>query len=255
MTRRPQKRAKSSRPLRKSRKTRLFGRSGSAAGKKPTKSKAGAVAPRTAIAPDAGRPARTIRRATTARQAGVPAPSGTYSPAYRVYFDALTAGGFYSSDPDDLKVRRSVRTNNPGALNISSWQRSRPGYVAVTRPDGSGNRTAIYRTPEHGVASWYVLIADRYGFGTAGSFTVEQLAERYAGTPAGSSQVNQYLSGWKRWSGGRLLPTVVIGVADDSDMLMLAKAMYAHEAAQVSPLHDDQILFGIQNQRAGILPA
>jgi D-alanyl-D-alanine carboxypeptidase len=181
------------------------------------------------------------------------APSGTYNAKYGVYFDCLVPNGFYSFNPDDLSVDRSVRTNNPGALNISTWQQSRPGFVAVTPPDADGNTTTIYRTPEHGVASWYVLIADRYGFKQ--SFSIEQLAECYAGTGAGTKQVQEYLNGWNKWSQGALLATTIIQIADDTDMLKLAKAMYAHEASCPSPLHDDQLLFGIGNQRDGRLPS
>ena len=64
-------------------------------------------------------------------------------------YGSLVPGGFFSADPEDMHVPRSVRTNNPGALNISAWQKERRGFVGVTPPDSAGNKTTIYRTPEH----------------------------------------------------------------------------------------------------------
>src|SRR5262249_21735091 len=77
------------------------------------------------------------------------APSGIYNDKYHVFFDSLVPEGFFSHDPDDLSVRRSIRTNNPGALNYSAWQKNVRGYVGITPPDNSPNhnRTTIYRTP------------------------------------------------------------------------------------------------------------
>ena len=82
-----------------------------------------------------------------------PVPASPVNPKYGVAFGSLVPGGFFSADPDDLNVHRSIRTNNPGALNFSSWQKSRLGYVGITQPDNSPdhNVTTIYRTPEHGV--------------------------------------------------------------------------------------------------------
>jgi D-alanyl-D-alanine carboxypeptidase len=150
-----------------------------------------------------------------------PAPTGTYNERYKVFFDSLVKGGFYSFDPDDLKVRRSIRTNNPGALNFSTWQQSRPGFVGLTPPDNSPqkNRTTIYRTPEHGVASWYVLLADRYGFSHAGSFTIETLARKYAGAGASPAAVQTYVRGWARASKGALQKSTVIRLAKPDEML------------------------------------
>src|SRR5262245_45962999 len=67
----------------------------------------------------------------------------------------LVPGGAFRADPMDLSCPRSIRTNNPGALNFSDWQTSRPGFIGKTQPDGSANHnvTTIYRTPEHGIAS------------------------------------------------------------------------------------------------------
>jgi hypothetical protein len=185
-----------------------------------------------------------------------PAPTGTYNDKYNVYFDALVKGGFYSADPDDLKVKRSIRTNNPGALNFRPWQQSRPGFVGQTPPDNSPqkNRTTIYRTPEHGVASWYVLLADRYGFSNTGSFTIDALARKYAGAGASSADVNAYVKGWAKGSNGALNGSTVIDLAKINDMLTLARAMYQHEIGKPSPLSDAQIKYGIEKQRDGTLP-
>ncbi len=183
------------------------------------------------------------------------AQSGVYNAKYGVWFASLVSGGFFSSNPDDLSVPRSIRTNNPGALNISPWQESRRGFVAITPPDSAGNRTTIYRTPEHGVASWYYLLSDRYGFGTAGSFTVTQLAVRYAGVNSSDDPaVRAYLTGWAHASGGLLDPDTVIALADDNSMLNLAKGMFGHEAGKASPLQDEQIFYGVRAERTGTLP-
>jgi peptidoglycan hydrolase-like protein with peptidoglycan-binding domain len=180
--------------------------------------------------------------------------SGTYNAKYDVFFDALVPGKFYSSDPDILSVKRSIRTNNPGALNFSAWQRSMKGYVSLTPPDSAGNRTTIYRTPEHGVAAWYELIANRYGFGQAGSFTLAQLARKYAGPRASQQAVNTYVQGWSRASGGALTADTIFRTASDSEMLALGRAMFFHEIGRASPLHDDQVRYGIQKQRAKSMP-
>jgi hypothetical protein len=172
------------------------------------------------------------------------------------HFGTLVSGGFFSSDPSDHSVPRPIRANNPGALNMSSWQRTRPGFVDVTEPDGSSNHnvTTVYRTPEHGVGSWFHLLVDIYGFHVAGNFMIQQLAQHYAGTATGPS-VTDYINGWLHFGGGALTAATVINLYDDAQMLILAKAMFSHEAGTVTPLHDDQIAYGIARERAGNLPA
>mgnify|MGYP001766622831 CR=1 FL=1 len=179
----------------------------------------------------------------------VPA-TGTYNEKYHVYFTSLVPGGFYAADPDDLGIDRSVRTNNPGALNISSWQRTRAGYVGTTFPDSAGNVTTIYRTPEHGVAAWYHLISKRYGLS---DFTLAQLAKRYAGGGASESRIADYVAGWSHGNG---LAEATISVTDEGSMLVLAKAMFRHErrAGKPTPLSDEQILFGMKAEKDGSLP-
>ena len=170
-------------------------------------------------------------------------------------FGALVPGGFFSDDPNDLKVPRSIRSNNPGALNYSNWQASRPGYVGKTQPDGSAdhNVTTIYRTPEHGAASWFHLLSAIYGFGAAGSFTLKALAAHYAGQASGSA-VDAYVKGWTAASKGGLTAASSIDAGDDAQMLVLGKAMFAHEAGRPSPVHDDQILYAIAHERKGDMP-
>ena len=97
-----------------------------------------------------------------------------------------------------MSVKRSIRTNNPGALNISNWQKTFPGYAGKTPPDGAGNVTTIYVTPEHGVAAWYHLLTDRYGYGEDGSFVLLKLARKYAGVNSDDAPaVKSYIKGWR----------------------------------------------------------
>ncbi len=172
-----------------------------------------------------------------------------------VAFGSLVAGGLFSRDPYDLNVCRAVRTNNPGALNLRAWQKKRPGYVGFTEPDYSpdGNVTTIYRTPEHGVAAWYHLLAVRYAFPN-GVFTLHDLAIHYAGSPNDSRAIETYVEGWSHWFGSPISATAQIGVKNRTAMLELGKAMFSHEAGKRTPVHDDQIAFAIDHECAGTLP-
>ncbi|HEY1750873.1 MAG TPA: M15 family metallopeptidase [Caulobacteraceae bacterium] len=177
-----------------------------------------------------------------------PVAKGTYR--------SLVEGGFFSANPSDLTVKRSIRTNNPGALNDVAWERVYPGYAGVTQADSAGNKTAIYWTPEHGVGAWYHLLTQRYGYGQGGQFTVNELACRYAGsTDVQSSAVQAYVRGWCRAPGSTLTPDATITLNVDAEVLSLASAMFAHEAGERSPLSDQQILFGVTGERNGTLPA
>lgn len=176
--------------------------------------------------------------------------SSVYNRIRKIDFGTLVAGGWFSAAPDDTSVNRAIRTNNPGALNISTWQQTRPGYVGKTQADSAGNVTTIYQTPEHGVAAWYHLLSSVYGFGVPGSFDLTSLAKKYAGANATPAQVKAYTDGWTHWSNGQLLPTTILHLALDSEMLSFAHAEFAHEAAAVSPLHDDQILRGFAIERS-----
>jgi hypothetical protein len=209
----------------------------------------GAIAPNSppAAAP-AAKPATAPPTVAAVSPPAAPAQSNTPT-----NFGSLVPGGFFSSTPYDLAIPRSIRTNNPGALNISAWQLARPGYVGQTQPDGSSshNVTTIYRTPEHGVGSWYYLLSNRYGFDKVSNFTLTQLAQRYAGQTAGPF-VNDYLAGWIAASGKVFKPNTSFDVTSGGDMLALAKAMFTHEAGKPTPLSDAQIAFGVAN--ANILP-
>jgi hypothetical protein len=180
--------------------------------------------------------------------------SGVFNPRFNAFFTSLVPGGFFSSNPDS-NDKRSIRTNNPGALNISSWQRSRPGFVGVTADDGKGNVTSIYCAPEYGVASWYHLLAVIYDFARTGSFTIQQLARKYAGKDAAQSTVDNYVNVWCRVADSPLTGDSVIQLGNDDGMLNLARAMYRNEAGKPTPLSDAQILFGMRHERDNSLPA
>jgi len=180
---------------------------------------------------------------------------GVFNAKRNAFFCSLVPGGFFSSDPDDMRVLRSVRTNNPGALNISDWQRHRIGFVGVTKDDGKGNVTSIYAAPEYGVAAWYFLLSDRYGFGHAGSFTIADLARHYAGGGAAASVVNNYVNAWSRLADTHLSAASVVRLGNDAEMLNLARGMFKNEASANLRITNNQILFAIQHERNNTLPA
>lgn len=95
----------------------------------------------------------------------------------------------------------------------------------------------------------YYLLANIYGFGAAGTFDLQTLAKHYAGANATPTEIQAYLDGWSRWSGGSLGAATKIHLAKDDELLPLAKAEFAHEAAAISPLRDDQILYGFSLAR------
>jgi len=193
---------------------------------------------------------------TNADVDAMPPATRAVHPKYGVVFESLVPGGFFSADPDNLKIKRSIRSNNPGALNFAVWQQQIPGFVAKTIADKAGNVTSIYRTPEHGTAAWYNLLTKRYGYGMNGQLRIGDLATRYAGADSeAAKQVQDYLAGWARFSGGALGKDDIVSLADQQDVLVLAKAMFAHEIGTPSPLKDEQITFGVEAWRSGSLPA
>ncbi len=197
-------------------------------------------------------PMAKTARSNAARQKALSAdglPTSVYNRRRKVRFGTLVKNGWFSATPDASDISRSIRTNNPGALNISTWQRTRPGFVGQTTADAAGNITTIYRTPEQGVAAWYHLLFNRYGFGKTGQFELASLARKYAGQNATAAAVRAYTDGWSKWSDGALQPDTVIHFAIDDELLDFAKATFAHEAGAVSPLHDDQILYGFALER------
>jgi hypothetical protein len=180
--------------------------------------------------------------------------TGVFNQEFDAFFTALVPGGFFSSDPNKAGVPRSIRTNNPGALDKSTWQETRPGFVGVTADDGHGNQTTIYCAPEYGVAAWYHLLAAIYNFSEAGSFTINLLARRYAGQGAAQAAVDEYVRAWCVLSEQPLNGESVVRLSDDTDMLNLARAMYKNEAGVATPLSNNQILFGIRNERSNSMP-
>jgi len=184
-----------------------------------------------------------------------PASASGAAEAAEPNYRSLTPGGFFSDKPFDTSVKRAIRTNNPGALNISQWQRTFPGFAGITGADGSGNRTTIYVTPEHGICAWHHLLANRYGFGEHGTLKVGTLARKYAGVASETDPAARtYITGWRRWSGNTLTAASVLRLDDDADMVVLARAMFAHEIGAQSPLNDDQITNALTLRRNGTLP-
>lgn len=157
------------------------------------------------------------------------------------------AGGFFSSTPFDTSIPTSIRTNNPGALNASAWVKSYPGYVGdkVTSMSGaSANNTAIFETPEQGVAVWWELMK-RYR--AAGAITISQIINKYGGT-------GQDYSAYVKFVVGRMgLPsTYEIKLSgDDATLTKFAKAMWRYEAGKETPLTDAQIAYGFALARKG----
>lgn len=170
-------------------------------------------------------------------------------------FRSLVPGGFFSSDPNNLAIKRSIRTNNPGALNITAWQRAFPGFAGETQPDGAGNVTTIYVTPEHGIGAWYHLLTVRYGYGEQGRIRLGDLAVKYAGVNSESdAAARSYIKGWRKWSGNTIDKDTQFHLAADAEVLILGRAMFCHEIGGISPLHDDQILTALRLKRSGALP-
>jgi hypothetical protein len=192
--------------------------------------------------------------ASTGSTGSTGSTAGAFNQKFNAFFTALVPGGFFSADPEKAGVPRSIRTNNPGALNISSWQKSRPGFVGVTADDGKGNVTSIYSAPEYGVASWYHLLSGVYGFAQTGGFTIDQLAHKYAGQGAAQANVDNYVKVWCHFSERPLIGASVVQLGNDGDMLNLARAMYKNEAGVATPIGNDQILFAIQKERSNALP-
>jgi D-alanyl-D-alanine carboxypeptidase len=181
-----------------------------------------------------------------------------------VFRSEIQEGGHFSSQPErfvpgtvNKGTVRALRTNNPGALNISRWQKSLSGYTGETLDDGHGNRTTIYETPEKGVGAWYELVVVLYsrkpGYLQNGTFSLGRLARAYAGvpldTPDGDPAVQGYLAGWGKWSAripDSQLQTSVIDPTSTDQLRRLAIAMFSHESSFATPLIASQVEKGIQ---------
>ena len=185
-------------------------------------------------------------------------------------FRSLTEGCYFSAQPErfisgNALTKRALRANNPGALNISSWQKKLSGYCGKTPPDSAGNETTIYESPEEGIAAWYELIVFRYekmfgliSGGTGRTINLERLARTDGlGKPDGAlsssekSVVAVYTAGWNKWSKHTnsksvLLPETEIDPNSIEEITVLGRAMFCHELGDFSPLTDDQISQGIE---------
>ncbi|RWO52561.1 serine hydrolase [Mesorhizobium sp.] len=156
-------------------------------------------------------------------------------------------GNFFSSVPDarysssDTLTRRALRTNNPGAINISRWQRdSMKGYVGCTLPDRYGNQTAVYETPEFGVAAWGFLLRKIYFGGKKDKVTIGAIVDKYRG----DNPRDAYIDGYKKYSGGKLAESYEIDLYDNRQLALLAIAAYSHEFGSWYPLTGKQLLAG-----------
>jgi hypothetical protein len=147
-------------------------------------------------------------------------------------------GGFFSADPYDKKVPTSVRTNNPGALNTSKAVAAMPGYVGASETS-TGNKTAIFYTPEQGSAAYWDLLR-RYR--VAGAKTVSQIINRYGG----GQDYSAYLKFVVKTTGLPASYEIKIDGTDDASLLKFAKAMFRYESGRETPLSDEQIAYGFK---------
>jgi D-alanyl-D-alanine carboxypeptidase len=159
----------------------------------------------------------------------------------------IEPGNFFSGQPDanysasNALTRRALRTNNPGAINISKWQRdSMQGYVGMTLPGPDGNVTAIYETPEQGVAAWGFLIRKIYFNGKKEKVTVGEIVDKYRGTNSRAP----YIDGYKKYSNGILSEDYEIDLYDNAELARFAIAAFSHELGFWYPLTNKQLLAG-----------
>ena len=171
-----------------------------------------------------------------------------YPDAAEFNFRSLVGiGNFFSGQPDadysssDTLTRRALRTNNPGAINISKWQRdSMMGYVGSTLPGPRGNKTAVYETPEHGIAAWGFLLRKIYFNGNKDKVTVGAIVDKYRGTNSRAP----YIDGYKKYSDGKFTEDYEVDLYDNAELARLAIASYSHEFGSWYPLTDGQLLAG-----------
>lgn len=175
--------------------------------------------------------------------AGAPTAAPAVTRAQGAEFGAMVAGGYFSSTPFDKNIPASIRTNNPGALNVAPWIKNAPGYVGdkITSMSGAeANSTVIFSTPEYGVAAWFTLLQK---YRAAGAITLGAIINRYGGGQDYSSYVGEVAA----WSG--LSEQAEINLDDDAMLLVFGKAMFRYEAGRPSPLSDAQILYGFNLAR------
>jgi hypothetical protein len=155
-------------------------------------------------------------------------------------YRSLVAGGFFSADPTNHSVPVSIRTNNPGAVNVANWVRAYPGFVdsRVTTP---GNATVVFEAPEYGTAAWWQLLHNyRRALGPA-DFTLRNVILRYCGRGREREAVEYtaFVSAQASVNGN-----MIIDLADHNGLLSIAKAFFWYEAGRRTPLSDEQILYG-----------
>lgn len=166
-------------------------------------------------------------------------------------FRALVAGGSFSNNPHLGGGKRAFRTNNPGAINFDfngggAWQAQIPGFVGRTFADNAGNKTAIYESPEQGIAAWFYLFTNRYGFGGSSTVSIRELSRRYAGVGSWMhAAARSYVSGWTRYSEGNLTATSRINFGSDDSLKWFGKGVFGHELGEASALSEAQLIHGI----------
>lgn len=167
-------------------------------------------------------------------------------------FRSLVEGGIFSSNPHAGGGKRAFRTNNPGAINFDfngggAWQTRMPGFVGRTFADKHGNKTAIYETPEQGIAAWYYLLTNRYGFGSDASALIQELARRYAGVNSWrDSAARNYIRGWTVFSDNRLNENSRIHFDYDDELIWFAKGNFGFELGEPTALKEEQMRLGFK---------
>lgn len=155
-------------------------------------------------------------------------------------------GGKFSSTPSDISIKRSIRTNNPGALNISAWQKEMPGYVGWTFPDNSpnGNKTTIYASPEEGAAAW-VKLMDIYIRG--GYDEVGKIIDHYGGGQDYSGYLAFVLQHEPTFT-----EETKVNLNDEATLVKLLKVMSHHEMGPDVPYpwSNTQLTYGVQLGRS-----
>jgi hypothetical protein len=155
------------------------------------------------------------------------------------HYRSLVAGGYFSSDPTNTHVPRSIRTNNPGALNTATWVGQMPGFITV-QWDAHNNNTAIFETPEQGVRAWLELL--KHYKAHLPTFNLKAILDLYSGhNPVVAQPYAMFVSGH---SG---VPTTQpIDLTNLNMMRGIAKGFFWYEAGQQSPLLDAQVDYGLQ---------
>ena len=175
---------------------------------------------------------------------------GKFPVGFVFKFRALAEGGFFSAAPHkghsngNPLTLRAVRTNNPGALNISRWQKEMTGYAGKTGGDASQdhNQTTIYTSPEYGVAAWAYLLRVKYFNGDHAPVTLKRIIDKYRG----GNNADDYIRGYNKYSNGTLTRDTLIDLYDNTQLAGLAIAAYSHELGAWYPLSEAQMAMGLQ---------